>query len=398
MPEITVLHIVIIAVVLIIGTVLGWVLRGNRAVSEKTAINVSWQEQLHAHRSEHQRLMEQNKSLMEQNSQYQASNKDAKMRASELSEALKEAFARRDELQRQIKDIRNNLELAVSERNRLKNDMQSRSSRDDSMSAALRERDEKIFKLSRELENWQERLPPLLERYRNRDEDAKRLQAELDAARERIAALEEMVGSDQTRVEPVDPDSMADGMDASNEPIASSQNVELLPADQIFASGQDDDAGDMTEDDDDAFPDRHDGAAEAESPNDAHADGSDDDFFAGLGEFEAAREDSDADDDVDDEDGDEADFDNVVAHTTDDVDFSSSIGRDDLKLIKGVGPAIEKTLNEMGIFRFDQIAEMSEYDINRVAHRLKGFRSRIYREDWIGQARELQDRKASGQS
>ena len=63
--------------------------------------------------------------------------------------------------------------------------------------------------------------------------------------------------------------------------------------------------------------------------------------------------------------------------------------RDNLKMIKGVGPAIEKTLNEMGISRFNQIAEMSEYDIDRIAKRLKGFRSRIYREDWIGQARDL---------
>ena len=70
--------------------------------------------------------------------------------------------------------------------------------------------------------------------------------------------------------------------------------------------------------------------------------------------------------------------------------------RDELQKIKGVGPAIEKTLNEMGILRFHQIAEMSEYDIDRVAQRLKGFRSRIYREDWIGQARELRDQNASG--
>lgn len=65
--------------------------------------------------------------------------------------------------------------------------------------------------------------------------------------------------------------------------------------------------------------------------------------------------------------------------------------RDDLRQIKGIGPAIEKTLNEMGIFRFQQIADLSEYEIDRVAQRLKGFHSRIYRENWIGQARELSD-------
>ena len=38
---------------------------------------------------------------------------------------------------------------------------------------------------------------------------------------------------------------------------------------------------------------------------------------------------------------------------------------------------------------------MSEYDIDRVARELRGFRSRIYREDWIGQARMLQFEKTS---
>ncbi len=69
--------------------------------------------------------------------------------------------------------------------------------------------------------------------------------------------------------------------------------------------------------------------------------------------------------------------------------------RDKLQTIKGIGPAIEKTLNEMGIFRFQQIAEMSEYDIDRIASCLKGLRSRIYREDWLGQARELRDQNIS---
>ena len=49
----------------------------------------------------------------------------------------------------------------------------------------------------------------------------------------------------------------------------------------------------------------------------------------------------------------------------------------------------------MGIFSFGQIADLSEYEIDRVAQQLKGFRSRIYREDWIGQARELDTRNVS---
>jgi predicted flap endonuclease-1-like 5' DNA nuclease len=48
----------------------------------------------------------------------------------------------------------------------------------------------------------------------------------------------------------------------------------------------------------------------------------------------------------------------------------------------------------MGIYRLQQIADMTEYDIDRVAERLKGFHSRIHREDWIGQARVLLDQAA----
>jgi predicted flap endonuclease-1-like 5' DNA nuclease len=41
---------------------------------------------------------------------------------------------------------------------------------------------------------------------------------------------------------------------------------------------------------------------------------------------------------------------------------------------------------------------MTELDIERVARQLKGFRSRIYREDWIGQARMLQQQKHNSPS
>lgn len=69
---------------------------------------------------------------------------------------------------------------------------------------------------------------------------------------------------------------------------------------------------------------------------------------------------------------------------------------DNLQMIKGIGPSIEKTLHDLGIVRFHQISEISEYDIDRVAQQLRGFRSRIYREDWTGQARDLQYQKNNG--
>lgn len=352
MPELSATNIALLVAALLVGVVVGWIGRGKRSASEKAAINAGWQEQLEAQRTEHERLMEQNKSLMDQNSQYQASNKDAKMRATELSEALKEAFERRDELQRQIKDIRGNLELAVRQRDQLQHQARQR----DGTDAAIKERDDKIFQLSRELENWQERLPPLIERFRQRNEEAERLEADLAAAHERIEALESMVGSEQTRVEAVDREALGEDLDASNDPI-DEENDELVAAEEMF-----EDAGDPESAV--APPDEAETFEEAADPGETE-------FGAGGGQ--------DADSDVGDL-----------------PDDTGALARDNLKLIKGVGPAIEKTLNEMGIFRFHQIAEMSEYDIDRVANRLKGFRSRIYREDWMGQARELLLQEASG--
>ncbi len=319
MPELTATHIALLVIATVIGAIVGSVMRGRRAEQEKTAIGASWQERIDAQRKEHDRLTEQNKGLMEQVSQFQASTHDAKNRARELSSAVREAFERRDELQREIKDIRSNLETVLTERNQLQSDIAAK----DADADFLQQKDERIARLSKELENWQNRVSPLIERFRERNADADRLETELTEARDRIRELEESrheLEREHTRIEPVtDPEELTDGLEASNDPV-------------------------------DDFADE----AAAGHPL------------------------------ADDTSVTEADSGEPVEAVHD--------ARDDLKQIKGVGPAIEKTLNEMGIFSFQQIAEMSEYDIDRVAQRLKGFRSRIYREDWIGQARELRDR------
>ena len=61
---------------------------------------------------------------------------------------------------------------------------------------------------------------------------------------------------------------------------------------------------------------------------------------------------------------------------------------DDLKRISGIGPGIEKTLHELGIFHFRQIAAFTPENVVWVNRRLR-FKGRIEREDWIGQARRL---------
>ena len=149
MPELSTLHIALIAVFTAAGAISGWVLRGRRSEQEKAAVSAGWQEQIDAQRRESERLVDQNKGLMEQVSQFQAQHNDAKNRARELSAAIQEAFARRDELQREIKDVRSNLETVLSERNQLASNIQTRQTDAD----LLRAKDERIEKLARELEN-----------------------------------------------------------------------------------------------------------------------------------------------------------------------------------------------------------------------------------------------------
>jgi predicted flap endonuclease-1-like 5' DNA nuclease len=370
MPELTFVHIGLLAVMLILGIIGGWLLRSGRCVKEKIAVSASWQEQLESQQSEHDRLAAQNKSLMEQISQYQASQKDYSNRAKELSDSLKEAFARRDELQRQLKDIRGNLEVAIAQRDRLKTSQNVQG-----QPSALKEKDDKIFRLSRELTSWQSRVPPLVERFQERDRQARALEEELEKTRARLRTFEDMVKSDQTRIEPVDAGSLPDGGDASNEPIA------------MTSAHDTSEIQDQVIDEDDYLPE------EEWSSEQFHGATEDESAFAAVFSNEDEVSEnfvSNHDDDIDDVGDAAIDDEPEVNNAANDFNADEA---DDLQSIKGIGPSIEKTLIELGITRFHQIAEMSEYDIDRVAQQLKGFRSRIYREDWIGQARDLESRK-----
>lgn len=69
--------------------------------------------------------------------------------------------------------------------------------------------------------------------------------------------------------------------------------------------------------------------------------------------------------------------------------FSAPEGpADDLKLISGVGPVLEKKLNALGVMTFAQVAAMSKDDITKLDDALS-FKGRIERDDWLSQAAEL---------
>lgn len=60
---------------------------------------------------------------------------------------------------------------------------------------------------------------------------------------------------------------------------------------------------------------------------------------------------------------------------------------DDLQEIEGIGPALEKLVNSVGFYHFDQIAAWSEADVALVDAEMKTFKGRIARDKWVEQAR-----------
>jgi predicted flap endonuclease-1-like 5' DNA nuclease len=59
---------------------------------------------------------------------------------------------------------------------------------------------------------------------------------------------------------------------------------------------------------------------------------------------------------------------------------------DDLCLLKGVGPRFAEALEELGFTRFEQIANLTPTEIDRLDERLGSFRGRINRDRIVEQA------------
>ncbi len=63
--------------------------------------------------------------------------------------------------------------------------------------------------------------------------------------------------------------------------------------------------------------------------------------------------------------------------------------KNDLSVIKGVGPFIEGKLNEIGIYTFEQISKFDDDFIELITDAIQFFPGRIKRDNWVGQAKKL---------
>jgi len=72
---------------------------------------------------------------------------------------------------------------------------------------------------------------------------------------------------------------------------------------------------------------------------------------------------------------------------------------DDLKLINGIGPAVERRLHGVGIYTYAQLAALSPADIAAAVADLAGLSAeRIIKQNWISQARKLASESISSEA
>jgi NADH-quinone oxidoreductase subunit E len=62
---------------------------------------------------------------------------------------------------------------------------------------------------------------------------------------------------------------------------------------------------------------------------------------------------------------------------------------DDLKVINGIGPYMEKTLNGFEVKSWEQLAALKKADVEKVSEAIGAFPGRIERDGWVRQARDL---------
>ena len=65
--------------------------------------------------------------------------------------------------------------------------------------------------------------------------------------------------------------------------------------------------------------------------------------------------------------------------------------KDELQRIEGIGPFIEKQLNEVGVYTYEQISRLDEMLVEQLTKAIQFFPGRIVKDDWVGQARKLLD-------
>lgn len=68
-----------------------------------------------------------------------------------------------------------------------------------------------------------------------------------------------------------------------------------------------------------------------------------------------------------------------------------NVDKNDLTAIDGIGPFLEKKLNDVGVFTYADIAGWDAAKIEEITQQISFFEGRIEKDDWVGQAQKLID-------
>ncbi len=183
---------------LMLGFLAGWSLRSIRAEQQKLALNAEWQEQFAAVRKAEQRVNRQRKELSAEVARLRQSRLVAEFTADLPSLPSADDSAGRDTAaagepaaSAELDDLRRQLADSKRKRESLRLDLERFITRSREFTEASRQKDEKIFALSRELESWQQRLPPLVQRFREREHEHTNVLDALEMERHRNQELSE---------------------------------------------------------------------------------------------------------------------------------------------------------------------------------------------------------------
>lgn len=66
-----------------------------------------------------------------------------------------------------------------------------------------------------------------------------------------------------------------------------------------------------------------------------------------------------------------------------------NVEKNDLTAIDGIGPFLEKKLNDAGVFTYAEIASWDAAKIAEITQKISFFEGRIEKDDWVGQAKKL---------
>ena len=81
-----------------------------------------------------------------------------------------------------------------------------------------------------------------------------------------------------------------------------------------------------------------------------------------------------------------------VSSLMDKLGAADASNADDLKVISGVGPKMESTLNEIGIYSYEQVSKMTDNEYDLLDSITGSFPGRAKRDDWAKQAKELMNK------